>query len=152
MERMIDLHSQAARAAVAFLFFRQSSNWFAALDRNHDGRLSRQELRNAWNSLTALQESPGEFIAAPENRQNLHLEIHLGANSYFGRASLTYLNPQAPKPPTEGPIWFRKMDRNSDGVVSRREFLGPKEQFNRIDANGDGLVDLNEAERANQKK
>jgi hypothetical protein len=40
------------------------------------------------------------------------------------------------------------MDRNHDGDVSRREFLGPREVFARIDADGDELIDAEEAEKA----
>ena len=49
--------------------------------------------------------------------------------------------------PTAGPLWFRKMDKNRDGDVSRREFLGTDEQFRQIDADGDGLISAEEAER-----
>src|SRR5262249_17362573 len=41
---------------------------------------------------------------------------------------------------TAGPAWFRKMDRNRDGDVSRREFLGSDEEFKKIDTDGDGLI------------
>ena len=33
-------------------------------------------------------------------------------------------------------------------VVSRREFLGSDEDFKRMDTNGDGLIDVQEADRA----
>jgi hypothetical protein len=49
-------------------------------------------------------------------------------------------------PPAQGPLWFQKMDRNRDGDVSRREFLGSDEQFRKIDTNGDGLISREEAE------
>jgi hypothetical protein len=42
------------------------------------------------------------------------------------------------------------MDRNGDGDVSRREFLGTREDFNRIDTDGDGLIDADEAQRADE--
>jgi hypothetical protein len=42
------------------------------------------------------------------------------------------------------------MDRNGDGEVSPREFLGTPEDFRKIDTNGDGLIDAEEAERASQ--
>src|SRR5262249_21719780 len=56
---------------------------------------------------------------------------------------------------TAGPVWFRKMDRNRDGDVSRKEVLGSDELFRLIDADGDGLISAEEAERydaAHRKK
>ena len=47
-----------------------------------------------------------------------------------------------------GPDWFQKMDRNHDGDVSRREFLGPRDQFDRLDRDNDGLIDPDEARAA----
>ena len=49
---------------------------------------------------------------------------------------------------TAGPTWFRKMDRNQDGDVAWREFLGPRADFDRIDSDGNALIDLNEATAA----
>ena len=49
-----------------------------------------------------------------------------------------------------GPLWFRKMDRNADGDVSEREFLGTIEQFRKLDRDGDGLLSPEEAEAATQ--
>jgi hypothetical protein len=46
-----------------------------------------------------------------------------------------------------GPSWFRKMDRNQDGDLSRREWLGTEEEFRRLDADGDGLISAEEAQR-----
>jgi hypothetical protein len=54
----------------------------------------------------------------------------------------------APRPrASRGPEWFRRMDRNRDGDLSRAEFLGSDEQFRRIDTNGDGLISPEEAQR-----
>ena len=46
---------------------------------------------------------------------------------------------------TAGPDWFQKMDRNHDGEVSFREFLGPLEVFRKLDGNHDGHLDAAEA-------
>ena len=40
------------------------------------------------------------------------------------------------------------MDRNRDGDLSPREFLGPRDAFLRLDADGDGLIDAREATAA----
>ena len=50
--------------------------------------------------------------------------------------------------PQAGPLWFQRMDRNRDGDVSRREFLGTDEDFRKIDTDGDGLIDMKEATAA----
>ncbi len=50
-----------------------------------------------------------------------------------------------PPAPASGPMWFQKMDRNSDGDVSRKEFLGPPDVFQKLDRNRDGLISPEEA-------
>ena len=44
------------------------------------------------------------------------------------------------------------MDRNCDGDVSRKEFLGTDEQFREIDTDGDGLISVEEAEAYDRRK
>jgi hypothetical protein len=47
-----------------------------------------------------------------------------------------------------GPIWFQRMDRNLDGDLTWKEFLGPRHVFEELDADHDGLIDPKEAEKA----
>ena len=44
------------------------------------------------------------------------------------------------------------MDRNRDGDVSRREWIGSKEEFDRLDLDHDGLISLEEAEKSEAAK
>src|SRR5262249_53416805 len=74
------------------------------------------------------------------------------AARFFDPATGQVMRPrQAPARPARGPEWFRKMDRNGDGDVSRREFLGTDEQFRAIDTDGDGLISVEEAEAYEKK-
>lgn len=45
----------------------------------------------------------------------------------------------------EGPEWFRRMDRNQDGDINRREFIGTAAMFAESDLDGDGLISASEA-------
>ena len=49
---------------------------------------------------------------------------------------------------SQGPEWFTRMDRNGDGDVTLKEFLGDEMQFRKLDANNDGFIELAEAEAA----
>ena len=53
---------------------------------------------------------------------------------------------RAGRPPNV-PAWFVGMDRNNDGDISPREFLGAPEHFRLFDADHDGLIDATEASK-----
>ena len=55
-------------------------------------------------------------------------------------------------PRADVPAWFTAMDKNGDGDVSLREFLGSIELFRKLDKNGDGLISLDEARAARLDK
>ena len=58
-------------------------------------------------------------------------------------------NATAPSAQRRGPAWdavLARDDKNKDGKVSREEFSGPKELFDRIDANHDGFITREEHE------
>ncbi len=42
---------------------------------------------------------------------------------------------------------FYQDDADGDGVVSRNEFSGPADHFERLDTNGDGVIDEDEAHK-----
>lgn len=147
-----DLQGQARDVMTSFYVQEQGRNWFQILDVNRDGQLSPRELLNAWTRLAAFdkdgdsvidaRELPLQFrvVFGPTNVQQQF--VVAGGGMAFGGPTREF-----PYPP-QAPLWFRKMDRNRDGDVSRREFLGAREDFDRFDTNRDGLLDADEAAAA----
>lgn len=112
--------------------FREGRERLLAFDRDHDSALVRNEFLNEFSVTfsqpelldeTPLQEMPGNMARPP---------------SVVEKSS--------------GPLWFRRMDRNLDGEISWREFLGPREDFDLLDTNHDGSLDEREAEIAQRLK
>jgi Ca2+-binding EF-hand superfamily protein len=68
-----------------------------------------------------------------------------GQNTFFQNRSPNRSGPAAP-------LWFTKMDRNSDGDISPIEFLGTVEEFRMLDADGDGLISAEEARQWEAKQ
>jgi Ca2+-binding EF-hand superfamily protein len=125
---------------------------FEFVDVDHDGRLSPRELRTAWSRLAPWdRERKGRITRAQVPRQFQLILSHGQPRSNIPNPESTYGDMPSFRDRSRGPLWFRKMDRNGDGDVSQREFLGTMEQFRRIDTDGDGLIDAAEAERADKE-
>jgi Ca2+-binding EF-hand superfamily protein len=107
---------------------------FELLDTNHDGALSVRELRNAWQRL----QEAGCVRDGRFERERLPRQLRLTVSAGLPESALG-------RPPPVGPAWFRAMDRNGDGDVSRREFTGPADLFDKLDTDKDGLLSPEEA-------
>lgn len=112
---------------------------FEILDENHDAGLSPRELRNAWSVLEAAGCTSGESVDLGKAPSVVMMVASQGYPASFGRTA------------TGGAEWFRKMDRNSDGDISRREFSGSIEVFSKLDLDHDGLISPYEALRVEQQ-
>lgn len=139
LDAWLDLQSKLCRGQVLVTVL-DGGGLFEVIDTDHDGALSVRELRTAWGTLTAAgYTSDGKCDPAKLPRVLLAV------------ASVGY--PQTIAVGSRrGPDWFRAMDRNGDGDVSKREFTGTPAVFADLDTDHDGLLDATEAERASQKK
>jgi Ca2+-binding EF-hand superfamily protein len=156
LKRQKDLREKAAASCVTLSFADQGKGLFDLIDTDGDGRLSVREMRNAVKLLEKYDADGDGAISLSEIPRRYQLSARKSSpqNGYFAApavVSFSGFGGPAPQRRAEGPLWFRKMDRNHDGDVSRREFLGTEEQFREIDTDGDGLISLKEAEAYDAK-
>ncbi|MBY0526604.1 MAG: hypothetical protein K2R98_24625 [Gemmataceae bacterium] len=147
LNEFLDMQAKIGVSQAVLTIADQGRGLFDALDANRDGRLSFHELRSAWDRVKSWDRDGRGFITRDDIPTQLQLKVSHGPPNVgnLGNSRGPFTNPVTA--PTKGPMWFRKMDRNADGVVSAREWLGTAEEFKRVDTNGDGSIDLDEAER-----
>jgi hypothetical protein len=97
--------------------------------------------------LAALDRVQDGYVIPDEVPQALEIAIARGSvetpDATFARPGLAGSQKRE-----DLPRWFTAMDANQDGVVSRREFIGSGEQFDRLDVDQSGLIDALELQAA----
>jgi hypothetical protein len=136
----LGLRERLAGSQVVWTIWDHGHGLFEMLDADADGALSIRELRDAWRHLDEAGCLKGGVLDRTKLPRQVRMAVSLGSPKSLLRS-----------PPRRGPAWFRAMDRNGDGDVSRREFAGTDADFRRLDADGDGLISPDEAERAKPK-
>ncbi|MCX7004802.1 MAG: EF-hand domain-containing protein [bacterium] len=91
--------------------------FFARMDKNGDGQVSKDEFPGPADVFTKLDKNGDGVISKDEA-------------------------PKHPGPPPE--MRFKEMDTNADGKISKDEFKGPAEVFTKLDANSDGVLTKDE--------
>lgn len=156
LDKFFEMQQPFVDLGVSLVPMVQTPTLFQLLDENRDGRLGLRELRTAWRRLSSLEPpradgSPTRFVTRAAIQPTISLRLSRSIDRGFVSQQVYYANPGGVRVPEKGPIWFRKMDRNADGDLSRLEFLGTRAEFDAIDADRDGLISLAEAEAWEKK-
>ncbi|MCA9029426.1 MAG: EF-hand domain-containing protein [Planctomycetaceae bacterium] len=148
------LDGLAAQSRLVVTLSDEAKVLFNLLDSTTDNRLTQREIRNAGQIIRDFDRD-GDAALSPQ-------ELASRFRFTFSQPELLEFRPDANmnansrqgfvREETSGPLWFRRMDRNLDGDLSWREFLGPRSDFEEIDQDGDGLITLQEAEQAESKR
>lgn len=153
VDAFVDRQTEAARSQMVLSVSDQGRSIFSIVDQNRDRNLGIREIRGAVARASSWDHDGDGRIRSDEIPHHYQMTIGRGRITGIGmsRFRVAAMESQPAKPADDGPRWFRKMDRNRDGDVSRREFLGPPTEFDKLDADHDGLIDLAEASQAAAK-
>lgn len=155
-DEFVELRALLAQCRLEMTLADETTSLFEALDVDEDYRLSPREFEQGVAVLLALDRNGNGKLAESELVTKYSLSFAVTRPAEFddlvGTAGFNAMSDETRlpvvRPVTRGPEWFRRMDRNQDGDVTWREFLGPREVFDRLDADGNGLIDSAEAEAA----
>lgn len=137
------------QAHVVVTYDHNEQSLFALLDLNKDNRLSPRECLNSNEAWRASDKNQDGQLSRSELSGNMRLTVELAKPRLFQNALVPQGamtgEPLIRSQASSAPAWFRGMDRNVDGDISRREFIGNAAAFRKWDRDGDGLISTEEA-------
>ncbi len=154
LKMFIERDAIATQSKIEVTIRQDGKTLFKLLDANVDRRLSQRELLEGFRALLEYDVNGDQRLSESELGTAYALNIGLGQVQSFRVDTMQTMGMEARSMDAilpglsglSGPDWFRRMDRNQDRDVSIREFLGPREIFDQLDRDHDGLLSASEAE------
>ncbi len=151
----VNQQSSLTRHQAKLTVDKDGKSLFETLDGNIDRRLSRREFLTAMTQLREWDANNDGRLALTEIPNKYKLTFSVGQSLLFAADGMApnqvNLEARRPEENDSAPVWFQKMDRNRDGDISSREFLGSQAIFEKIDRDADGLIDVEEAAQVTEK-
>ena len=118
---------------------------FSILDRDRDGKLSRRELEAAGSILARLDRDKDGSLS---KREIAAVASDRAPSSRPSRPSRERSSRE--RDSRDGiSSYVKRLDKNNDGKITREEASGPiKERFDRLDEDGDGILKVEDVEKA----
>jgi len=157
LDAFVARQAESSRGRLTLNASNEGRALFGMLDLDRDRQLGAREVLDASARVSVCDRDRDGRIIPDEVPHHIQLTLTRGdfssilAPAPSNPAVLSRVNTvfvPISNRPAAGPAWFRRMDRNRDGDVSRREFLGTLNQFDRLDGDHDGLLSPSEAEAA----
>ncbi|HEY1599278.1 MAG TPA: hypothetical protein VGG64_06730 [Pirellulales bacterium] len=146
----ITRQTEIASQRTSAVFSDRGSTLFELMDTNRNGQLATRELRTLPQVVSGWDNDHDGKIKHDDIPRRYQLQFAPGAGNAtannVGTFTVAARSPNNARLSGTGPEWFQRMDRNRDGDLSRREFLGTRADFLRLDADHDGLMNPKEAE------
>lgn len=146
LRRYLDQRFAVARAQVRARVADQEDALFSALDTDGDGRLSQREVRQVPDRLRGMDRNQDGLVQTHEIPGSMVVGFVRGNSDQDPQ--LFAAPAVVGDPVADQPKWFRGMDANADGEISRREFFGTQDRFATLDKNQDGYLSVDEAAAA----
>lgn len=146
---VVDDRTKAARSRTRMNVRNRGRDLFEILDLDRNRRLGRRELAQAVTRIELWDTNNDGAISQSEIPQLYQVSFGPGQPQFRGvqiPGQTTRSTDDSSTNPAVAPKWFTKLDRNGDGELARREFPGTRAEFEKLDENSDGVVDVEEAE------
>jgi Ca2+-binding EF-hand superfamily protein len=151
LKEYLDMQTEGSACRLQLTITDEGRGLFDLLDENSDGSLSIRELRTSWSRMKPLARSD-KGLSRPDIPRRLDVSVGPAQRRFRGSVVVgRFAVASQSRAPKVTPLWFQKMDRNQDGDISPREFVGSDEDFRKLDADNDGLISGAEAWQFEQR-